>query len=97
MANVLSHSGPPGEGRTGSQGPPGRPGIQGTSGRPGIPGSSGPAGPPGYCDQNSCIGYNTGGNPLLLFLSLPNSLYLSRILSFIQTLFCQVHSVGLIH
>lgn len=70
MPNVLSHSGPPGEGRTGSQGPPGRPGIQGTSGRPGISGSTGPAGPPGYCDQNSCIGYNVGGNPLLLFLSL---------------------------
>lgn len=65
MLNVLSQSGTPGEGRTGSQGPPGRPGIQGTSGRPGNPGSPGAAGPPGYCDQNSCLGYNVGGNPLL--------------------------------
>ncbi len=87
MANVLSHSGLPGEGRIGSQGPSGRPGVQGTSGRPGIPGSPGPAGPPGYCDQNSCIGYNVGGNHLLLFLSLPSSLCLSRFLNFIQTLF----------
>ncbi|KAJ8353811.1 hypothetical protein SKAU_G00213780 [Synaphobranchus kaupii] len=54
-------SGPPGEGRTGSQGPPGRPGNQGTPGRPGIPGATGPGGPPGYCDQNSCLGYNVGG------------------------------------
>ncbi|XP_028841671.1 collagen alpha-1(XIV) chain isoform X2 [Denticeps clupeoides] len=53
--------GSPGEGRSGSQGPPGRPGNQGTPGRPGIPGSTGPAGPPGYCDQNSCLGYNVGG------------------------------------
>lgn len=80
MPNVLSHSGPHGEGRTGSQGSPGRPGIQGTSGRPGIPGSPGPAGPPGYCDQNSCIGYNVGGNHLLLFLSpkLPLSVKVSQ-------------------
>uniref|UniRef100_A0AAY4DMN5 Collagen, type XIV, alpha 1a n=1 Tax=Denticeps clupeoides TaxID=299321 RepID=A0AAY4DMN5_9TELE len=56
--------GSPGEGRSGSQGPPGRPGNQGTPGRPGIPGSTGPAGPPGYCDQNSCLGYNVGGNCL---------------------------------
>lgn len=54
-------AGPPGEGRTGSQGPPGRPGPQGTPGRPGSPGNSGPAGPPGYCDQNACLGYNIGG------------------------------------
>uniref|UniRef100_A0A3B4YLI7 Collagen type XIV alpha 1 chain n=1 Tax=Seriola lalandi dorsalis TaxID=1841481 RepID=A0A3B4YLI7_SERLL len=57
-------SGPPGlpgEGRTGSQGPPGRPGNSGTAGRPGNPGATGPAGPPGYCDQNSCLGYNVGG------------------------------------
>lgn len=70
MPNVLTHSGPPGEGRTGSQGPPGRPGIQGTSGRPGTPGSPGAAGPPGYCDQNSCLGYNAGGNP---FFCLPKT------------------------
>uniref|UniRef100_A0A8K9Y0F9 Collagen type XIV alpha 1 chain n=1 Tax=Oncorhynchus mykiss TaxID=8022 RepID=A0A8K9Y0F9_ONCMY len=57
--------GPPGllgEGRTGSQGPAGRPGSQGTPGRPGTPGSTGPAGAAGYCDQNSCLGYNVGGN-----------------------------------
>nr|XP_033958086.1 collagen alpha-1(XIV) chain [Pseudochaenichthys georgianus] len=54
----------PGEGRTGSQGPSGRPGNPGTSGRQGNPGSTGPAGPPGYCDQNSCIGYNVGVQPL---------------------------------
>ncbi|XP_018541621.1 collagen alpha-1(XIV) chain [Lates calcarifer] len=54
----------PGEGRTGSQGPPGRPGTPGTAGRPGNPGSTGPAGPPGYCDQNSCMGYNVGVQPL---------------------------------
>ncbi|XP_034552837.1 collagen alpha-1(XIV) chain isoform X1 [Notolabrus celidotus] len=54
----------PGEGRTGSQGPSGRPGNPGTSGRPGNPGSTGPAGPPGYCDQNSCLGYNVGVQPL---------------------------------
>ncbi|XP_023265070.1 collagen alpha-1(XIV) chain-like, partial [Seriola lalandi dorsalis] len=60
-------SGPPGlpgEGRTGSQGPPGRPGNSGTAGRPGNPGATGPAGPPGYCDQNSCLGYNVGVQPL---------------------------------
>ncbi|XP_032374920.1 collagen alpha-1(XIV) chain isoform X1 [Etheostoma spectabile] len=60
-------SGPPGlpgEGRTGSQGPPGRPGNPGTPGRSGNPGASGPAGPPGYCDQNSCVGYNVGVQPL---------------------------------
>uniref|UniRef100_A0A8D2ZLC5 Collagen, type XIV, alpha 1a n=1 Tax=Scophthalmus maximus TaxID=52904 RepID=A0A8D2ZLC5_SCOMX len=51
----------PGEGRTGSQGPPGRPGNPGTAGRPGNPGTNGAAGPPGYCDQNSCLGYNVGG------------------------------------
>ncbi|KAG7258099.1 hypothetical protein CRUP_032749 [Coryphaenoides rupestris] len=50
----------PGEGRTGSQGPPGRPGSQGTPGRQGSPGSTGAAGSPGYCDQNSCLGYNVG-------------------------------------
>uniref|UniRef100_A0A3B3QVM7 Collagen type XIV alpha 1 chain n=1 Tax=Paramormyrops kingsleyae TaxID=1676925 RepID=A0A3B3QVM7_9TELE len=55
-------TGPTGEGRTGSQGPLGRPGNPGTPGRPGIPGPTGPAGPPGYCDQNSCLGYNVGGN-----------------------------------
>ncbi|XP_069394076.1 collagen alpha-1(XIV) chain isoform X2 [Paralichthys olivaceus] len=54
----------PGEGRTGSQGPPGRPGNPGTAGRPGNPGSTGPAGSPGYCDQNSCLGYNVGVQPL---------------------------------
>ncbi|KAF3691727.1 Collagen alpha-1(XIV) chain Undulin Precursor [Channa argus] len=54
----------PGEGRTGSQGPPGRPGNPGSAGRPGNPGSTGPAGPPGYCDQNSCLGYNVGVQPL---------------------------------
>ncbi|KAM9852256.1 collagen alpha-1(XIV) chain [Aulostomus maculatus] len=54
----------PGEGRTGSQGPPGRPGSPGTPGRPGSPGSTGSAGPPGYCDQNSCLGYNVGVQPL---------------------------------
>lgn len=54
-------SGLPGEGRTGSQGPPGRPGNPGTAGRPGNPGTNGAAGPPGYCDQNSCLGYNVGG------------------------------------
>ncbi|KAJ8394654.1 hypothetical protein AAFF_G00044570 [Aldrovandia affinis] len=53
--------GPPGEGRTGSQGPAGRAGNPGTPGRPGTPGSTGPAGPAGYCDQNSCLGYNVGG------------------------------------
>uniref|UniRef100_A0A672ZDR0 Collagen, type XIV, alpha 1a n=1 Tax=Sphaeramia orbicularis TaxID=375764 RepID=A0A672ZDR0_9TELE len=51
----------PGEGRTGSQGPPGRPGNSGTPGRPGNPGTTGPPGPAGYCDQNSCLGYNVGG------------------------------------
>uniref|UniRef100_A0A8C6UB04 Collagen type XIV alpha 1 chain n=1 Tax=Neogobius melanostomus TaxID=47308 RepID=A0A8C6UB04_9GOBI len=51
----------PGEGRTGSQGPTGRPGSAGTPGRPGNPGSPGPAGPQGYCDPNSCMGYNVGG------------------------------------
>ncbi|XP_078789565.1 collagen alpha-1(XIV) chain isoform X2 [Oryzias latipes] len=56
--------GPPGEGRTGSQGPPGRPGNPGTAGRPGTPGAAGPTGPPGYCDQNSCLGYNVGVQPL---------------------------------
>uniref|UniRef100_A0A8C7DE02 Collagen type XIV alpha 1 chain n=1 Tax=Oncorhynchus kisutch TaxID=8019 RepID=A0A8C7DE02_ONCKI len=54
--------GPTGQGRTGSQGPSGRPGNPGTPGRPGIPGPVGSAGPPGYCDQNSCVGYNVGGN-----------------------------------
>uniref|UniRef100_A0A8C8GLH2 Collagen, type XIV, alpha 1b n=1 Tax=Oncorhynchus tshawytscha TaxID=74940 RepID=A0A8C8GLH2_ONCTS len=54
--------GPMGQGRTGSQGPSGRPGNPGTPGRPGIPGPVGSAGPPGYCDQNSCVGYNVGGN-----------------------------------
>ncbi|XP_047455334.1 collagen alpha-1(XIV) chain isoform X2 [Mugil cephalus] len=54
----------PGEGRTGSQGPPGRPGNPGTAGRQGNPGSTGPPGPPGYCDQNSCMGYNVGVQPL---------------------------------
>ncbi|XP_051263071.1 collagen alpha-1(XIV) chain-like [Dicentrarchus labrax] len=54
----------PGEGRTGSQGPPGRPGNQGTPGRSGNPGTTGPPGPPGYCDQNSCMGYNVGVQPL---------------------------------
>ncbi|KAF0045233.1 hypothetical protein F2P81_001762 [Scophthalmus maximus] len=54
----------PGEGRTGSQGPPGRPGNPGTAGRPGNPGTNGAAGPPGYCDQNSCLGYNVGVQPL---------------------------------
>ncbi|XP_029359212.1 collagen alpha-1(XIV) chain-like isoform X2 [Echeneis naucrates] len=54
----------PGEGRTGSPGPPGRPGNPGTAGRPGNPGSTGPAGSPGYCDQNSCLGYNVGVQPL---------------------------------
>ncbi|KAM6909847.1 collagen alpha-1(XIV) chain-like [Xenentodon cancila] len=54
----------PGEGRTGSQGPPGRPGNPGTAGRPGNPGATGPAGSPGYCDQNSCLGYNVGVQPL---------------------------------
>lgn len=78
MPNVLSHSGPPGEGRTGSQGPPGRPGIQGTSGRPGTPGSPGAAGPPGYCDQNSCLGYNVGGNPLFCLQKLPLSVNISQ-------------------
>lgn len=63
IQNVIP-SGPPGEGRTGSQGPPGRPGIQANPGRPGTPGNPGPAGPPGYCDQNSCLGYNVGGNPV---------------------------------
>ncbi|XP_056300245.1 collagen alpha-1(XIV) chain isoform X4 [Pseudoliparis swirei] len=60
-------SGPPGlpgEGRTGSQGPPGRPGNLGTPGRSGNPGGTGAAGPPGYCDQNSCLGYNVGVQPL---------------------------------
>ncbi|XP_074510263.1 collagen alpha-1(XIV) chain isoform X2 [Sebastes fasciatus] len=60
-------SGPPGlpgEGRTGSQGPPGRPGNPGTPGRSGNPGTTGTAGPPGYCDQNSCMGYNVGVQPL---------------------------------
>uniref|UniRef100_A0A8C6UGW9 Collagen type XIV alpha 1 chain n=1 Tax=Neogobius melanostomus TaxID=47308 RepID=A0A8C6UGW9_9GOBI len=52
----------PGEGRTGSQGPTGRPGSAGTPGRPGNPGSPGPAGPQGYCDPNSCMGYNVGGD-----------------------------------
>uniref|UniRef100_A0A674D797 Collagen type XIV alpha 1 chain n=1 Tax=Salmo trutta TaxID=8032 RepID=A0A674D797_SALTR len=55
-------AGPTGQGRTGSQGPSGRPGNPGTPGRPGIPGPVGSAGPPGYCDQNSCVGYNVGGN-----------------------------------
>lgn len=59
--SFITSSGPPGEGRTGSQGPPGRPGNPGSGGRPGNPGSTGPAGPPGYCDQNSCMGYNVGG------------------------------------
>ncbi|TKS81850.1 Collagen alpha-1(XIV) chain [Collichthys lucidus] len=54
----------PGEGRTGSQGPPGRPGNPGIQGRSGNPGSTGPAGSPGYCDQNSCLGYNVGVQPL---------------------------------
>ncbi|XP_044215534.1 collagen alpha-1(XIV) chain isoform X1 [Thunnus albacares] len=54
----------PGEGRTGSQGPTGRPGNPGSPGRPGNPGTTGPAGPPGYCDQNSCLGYNVGVQPL---------------------------------
>ncbi|XP_076016833.1 collagen alpha-1(XIV) chain, partial [Genypterus blacodes] len=54
----------PGEGRTGSQGPTGRPGNSGTPGRPGNTGSAGAAGPPGYCDQNSCMGYNVGVQPL---------------------------------
>uniref|UniRef100_A0AAY5K1J6 Collagen, type XIV, alpha 1b n=1 Tax=Esox lucius TaxID=8010 RepID=A0AAY5K1J6_ESOLU len=54
--------GPPGQGRTGSQGPSGRPGNPGSPGRPGIPGPVGSAGPPGYCDQNSCVGFNVGGN-----------------------------------
>ncbi|KAM7420454.1 hypothetical protein PAMA_014937 [Pampus argenteus] len=54
----------PGEGRTGSQGPTGRPGNPGALGRPGNPGSTGPAGPPGYCDQNSCLGYKVGVQPL---------------------------------
>ncbi|XP_054636635.1 collagen alpha-1(XIV) chain isoform X3 [Dunckerocampus dactyliophorus] len=54
----------PGEGRTGSQGPLGRPGNPGAPGRPGNPGSAGPAGSPGYCDQNSCLGYNVGVQPL---------------------------------
>lgn len=58
-------SGSPGEGRTGSQGPPGRPGNPGAAGRPGTPGATGPTGPPGYCDQNSCLGYNVGGEHLL--------------------------------
>uniref|UniRef100_A0A672M260 VWFA domain-containing protein n=1 Tax=Sinocyclocheilus grahami TaxID=75366 RepID=A0A672M260_SINGR len=53
--------GAPGEGRTGSPGPSGRPGNPGSPGRPGIPGPVGPPGPPGYCDQNSCLGYNVGG------------------------------------
>ncbi|KAF6725437.1 Collagen alpha-1(XIV) chain [Oryzias melastigma] len=57
--------GSPGEGRTGSQGPPGRPGNPGAAGRPGTPGATGPTGPPGYCDQNSCLGYNVGGEHLL--------------------------------
>lgn len=59
---VFVLAGPPGEGRTGSTGPSGRPGNPGSPGRPGIPGQVGPAGPPGYCDQNSCVGYNIGGN-----------------------------------
>ncbi|KAM7382659.1 hypothetical protein PAMP_002381 [Pampus punctatissimus] len=54
----------PGEGRTGSQGPTGRPGNPGAPGRPGNPGSTGAAGPPGYCDQNSCLGYKVGVQPL---------------------------------
>uniref|UniRef100_A0A8C6WUD5 Collagen type XIV alpha 1 chain n=1 Tax=Neogobius melanostomus TaxID=47308 RepID=A0A8C6WUD5_9GOBI len=55
----------PGEGRTGSQGPTGRPGSAGTPGRPGNPGSPGPAGPQGYCDPNSCMGYNVGGDVIV--------------------------------
>uniref|UniRef100_A0A673H8C5 Collagen alpha-1(XIV) chain-like n=1 Tax=Sinocyclocheilus rhinocerous TaxID=307959 RepID=A0A673H8C5_9TELE len=58
-------TGAPGEGRTGSPGPSGRPGNPGSPGRPGIPGPVGPPGPPGYCDQNSCLGYNVGGECVL--------------------------------
>lgn len=61
LTQTFTSSGLPGEGRTGSQGPPGRPGNPGAVGRPGNPGTTGPAGPPGYCDQNSCLGYNVGG------------------------------------
>lgn len=62
ITSFRSPPGPTGQGRTGSQGPSGRPGNPGTPGRPGIPGPVGSAGPPGYCDQNSCMGYNVGGN-----------------------------------
>lgn len=62
---VFGFAGPPGEGRTGSQGPPGRPGNPGTPGRPGNQGTTGQTGPPGYCDQNSCLGYNVGGKNAL--------------------------------
>lgn len=62
---IFGFAGPPGEGRTGSQGPPGRPGNPGTPGRPGNQGATGQSGPPGYCDQNSCLGYNVGGKNVL--------------------------------
>lgn len=61
-------TGPPGEGRTGSPGPSGRPGNPGSPGRPGIPGPVGPPGPAGYCDQNACLGYNVGGEYVLIVL-----------------------------
>uniref|UniRef100_A0AAY5K227 Collagen, type XIV, alpha 1b n=1 Tax=Esox lucius TaxID=8010 RepID=A0AAY5K227_ESOLU len=62
LSSTTSPARPPGQGRTGSQGPSGRPGNPGSPGRPGIPGPVGSAGPPGYCDQNSCVGFNVGGN-----------------------------------
>uniref|UniRef100_A0A8C6U228 VWFA domain-containing protein n=1 Tax=Neogobius melanostomus TaxID=47308 RepID=A0A8C6U228_9GOBI len=62
VSKCLCSSGAQGQGRTGSLGPSGRPGNPGTPGRPGVPGPVGPTGPPGYCDQNSCVGYNVGGN-----------------------------------
>lgn len=60
---TLCPSGPPGESRTGSPGPPGSAGPRGPPGRPGYAGVRGPPGPPGYCDSSQCVGipYNGQG------------------------------------
>lgn len=59
----VCYPGPPGEGRTGSAGPPGTVGPRGPPGRPGYAGVRGPPGPPGYCDSSQCVGipYNGQG------------------------------------